>query len=249
MHSINQLSTDTRKPYNASSIPAALLWDIDGTLIDTTDLVVNGLNHVYRMFLNKTMPHEDIRKLVGIPLSKQLSIFGDPASKGISIKEMEAEFIRFWEQRKDQEIILTDVIYVLKKGYMNGIKTALVTSKNRQEIKNTLPRMQIDDYLDLIICADDVKNPKPDPEGVMLALKKLEVRAEETIFIGDSVYDMRAARSAGVRSCAVTWGAATPEMLRDENPDILCNHAEDLVSLLGIPHPKPDDSISGKVSA
>ncbi len=213
----------------------ALLWDIDGTLIDTTDLVISGLDHVYRKFVGKTLPYDEIRALVGIPLVKQLQIYGDFATIGTTQEEMEREFIRFWEERKDQEKVLTIVTDTLIRGFQAGIKTGLVTSKNLSEIANTLPRLGIADYLDCVISADDVRNPKPDPEGILLALRRMGVKPEDAIFIGDSIYDMRAGRDAGVRRCAVTWGAASKQYLLAEAPDIICDNQIDLRRLLYIP--------------
>jgi pyrophosphatase PpaX len=213
----------------------ALLWDIDGTLIDTTDLVISGLDYVYRKFIGKTLPYDKIRALVGIPLVKQLQIFGDFESIGATQEEMEKEFIRFWEERKDREKVFTVVTDTLIRGFKAGIKTGLVTSKNLSEIANTLPRLGIADYLDCVICADDVRNPKPDPEGILLALKRMGVKPEDAVFIGDSVYDMRAGRDAGVRRCAVTWGAASKQDLMAEAPDLICDNQSDLRRLLNIP--------------
>lgn len=213
----------------------ALLWDIDGTLIDTTELVINGLDHVYRKFIGKTLPYDEIRALVGIPLVKQLQVFGDFATIGSTQEEMEREFIRFWEERKDQERVLPAVTSTLIRGFQAGVKTGLVTSKNLSEIANTLPRLGIADYVDCIVSSDDVRNPKPDPEGILLALRRMEVKPDDAIFIGDSVYDMRAGRDAGVRRCAVTWGAATIKDLMAEAPDIICNNQIDLARLLDIP--------------
>ena len=212
----------------------ALLWDIDGTLIDTTNLVIDGLDHAYLKYYGRSMPAADIRNLVGIPLAKQLQILGDPAEHGTTLEEMESEFIRYWEARKDEERILTPVINTLIAGKKAGYPTALVTSKNRVEINNPLPRMGILPYVDLIICADDVTNPKPDPEGVRKALAFFEVEPEEAVFIGDSIHDMRAGEAAGVQRCGVTWGAATEEQIRAENPEFLCNKMDELGKLLRI---------------
>lgn len=209
-----------------------LLWDIDGTLIDTTQLVAAGLDHVYRTFLGRTMPIDEIRAIIGTPLSEQVRVFGDPAQWGVTAFEMEAEFIRYWEGRKHEERLIRAAIDTLIAGKRQGRKTALVTSKNHAEIKNTLPRMGIAGFVDAIITADDVTIPKPDPEGVSLALHLLGSAASDALFIGDTVHDLRAGRSAGVARCAVTWGAAPRARLLAEDPEMVCDDPADLPAML-----------------
>jgi HAD superfamily hydrolase (TIGR01509 family) len=211
-----------------------LLWDIDGTLIDTTHLVAAGLDHVYRTFLGRTMPMEDIRAIIGTPLAEQVRVFGDPAQWGVSAEEMEAEFIRYWEARKHEERLIPEVIATLIAGKRQGRKTGLVTSKNHAEIRNTLPRTGIADFVDAVVTADDVTNPKPDPEGVGQALRLLQSAPSDAIFIGDTVHDLRAGRDAGVARCAVTWGAAPRARLVAESPELICNEPGELAALLGI---------------
>jgi HAD superfamily hydrolase (TIGR01509 family) len=211
-----------------------LLWDVDGTLIDTTHLVVAGLDHVYRAFLRRTLPTDEIRALVGIPLVEQIRIFGDPEELGIKPEEMEAEFIRYWESRKEEERVIPEAIQALAAGKRAGYPTGLVTSKNRAEIANTLPRIGILPFVDTIVCSEDVERPKPDPEGVRLALTRLGAPPEQAVFIGDSVHDMRAGRAAGVRRCAVTWGAAPRPLLLAEQPEYLCDDPAQLARVLGL---------------
>lgn len=222
-------------PHSHTPVPPyALLWDIDGTLIDTTALIVSALDHTYRAFLHRTLPPEEIQAIIGTPLSAQIRVFGEPATLGADPRAMEEAFIRFYESHKHLERVVEGAVEALKAGRRAGKPTALVTSKNDAEIANTLPRLGIAQCVDTIVSADDVCRPKPDPEGVLLALKRLGARPEEALFIGDTVHDMRAGRAAGVRRCAVTWGAAPRALLQAEEPDLLCDSPDDLARLLGL---------------
>lgn len=222
--------TVSRAPFR----PQGILWDIDGTLIDTTSLIVAALDHTYRAFLGRTLPTEDIRAIIGTPLSEQVLALGDPRETGADPLAMEAEFIRYYESHRSLERIVPEAVEALITGKKAGITTALVTSKNREELANTLPRLGIEPYVDLIVSADDVIRPKPDPEGILFALKTLGLDPTRTVFIGDTVHDMRAAEAAGVVRCAVTWGAGPRVALVAEAPDYLCDDPTDLVSLLSI---------------
>jgi HAD superfamily hydrolase (TIGR01509 family) len=222
------------KASQVAANPKVLLWDIDGTLIDTTILIVAALDHVYRTFLGRTLPPDEIRAIIGTPLYEQIRVLGPPEDFGADPEAMEAEFIRYYEANRDKERIIPEVVDTLIRGKMLGRPMALVTSKNRAEIANTLPRLGIAEYVDFIVSADDVSVPKPNPEGVLLALAALNAKPEEAVFIGDTVHDLRAGRAAGVRRCAVTWGAAPRALLLAEEPEIVCDDPLALSALLGL---------------
>ena len=217
----------------SSSPVRARLWDVDGTLIDTTKLIVAALDHVYCTFFGRTMEPERIRGIIGIPLREQVAMLGAPEDFGTSVALMESAFIQFYEANREMERIIPEAVEALVAGKRAGFRTALVTSKNDEELANTLPRLGIAPYVDAIVSADDVRNPKPDPEGVRLALNRLNSQPAKAIFIGDTVHDMRAGGAAGVRRCAVTWGAVRSRLL-EENPEYICDSPGELASTLDI---------------
>ncbi|MCS6777998.1 MAG: HAD family hydrolase [Chloroherpetonaceae bacterium] len=215
--------------------PSCLLWDVDGTLIDTTALIAESLDMVYRRFYGRTLPPERLRALIGTPLKDQVRIFGDPETFGVSAATVMQAFIHHYETNRHRERILTDVTQLLIAGKRAGIPTGLVTSKNQQELANSLPRLGIADYIDVAITADDVTRPKPDPEGIQMALHRLQIpqaQWPQVVYIGDTVHDMRAAHAAGVRPVAVLWGAGPPELLAAQNPERLCATPQELKAYL-----------------
>lgn len=209
-----------------------LLWDVDGTLTDSTSLITESLDYVYRKHFGRTLPPDALRALIGTPLWKQIRVFGDPEALGCDAQAIMHDFIAHYEQQKTRERILYPVISLLIEGKKRGSRTALITSKNKEELNNTLPRLGIEDHIDFAITADDVANPKPDPEGLLLALGRLDVRADAAVYIGDTVHDMRAARLANVRGIGVTWGAGARTLLEKESPFRICDTPEELRSLL-----------------
>jgi HAD superfamily hydrolase (TIGR01549 family) len=214
---------------------ACLLWDIDGTLIDTTILITDALDHIYRRFFGQTLPYEELRALIGIPLKKQIRVFGELDTWGIEEEVITADFIAYYETHRHEERILTEVISVLIEGKTRGLPTGLVTSKNDAEITNTLPRLGIADHVDVIVSADSIAHPKPDPEGLRLALQRLAIppeRLSSVYYIGDTVHDMHAAHAAGVQSIGVTWGAAGRARLAAETPSFLCDTPDELRRVL-----------------
>ena len=216
----------------------AFLWDIDGTLIDTTALIVQGLQHVYQTFLKRSLPFDTIRGIIGIPLAEQIRILGDPALYGADPAAMEREFIRWYEAHANQERIIPEAIQALKEGKRAGHPTAVVTSKNRAEIANTLPRLGIEAWVDVVVSAEDVEHPKPFPDPILAALKALCVPATHALYIGDTVHDAQAARAAGVLFCGVAWGAAGREALLSQNPDLFCEEPAELSVVLNLRLPQ-----------
>ncbi len=212
-----------------------LLWDVDGTLTDSTELIADALEYVYQTYCHRSLPYEERRALIGTPLKKQIRVFGEPEAFGQTEQVLIDGFIAFYEANRERERILHPVLAVLIEGKRRGLPTALVTSKNREELANTLPRLEIADYLDATITADDIARPKPAPDGLLRALSLLQVAPEKfgmAVYIGDTVHDMEAARGAGVRGVGVTWGAAGRARLKIEAPAFLCDTPDDLRRLL-----------------
>ena len=212
-----------------------LLWDIDGTLIDTTTLITRSLDFIYRKYFGRTLEYDELRALIGTPLKSQIRVFGELDQFGVDEQEITNDFIEFYEARRSEERILQDVIDILIEGKRRGDPTGLVTSKNDDELTNTLPRLGIAEHLDTVVSADDVMIPKPDPEGMRLALERLGIRgpaASQALYIGDTIHDVRAANAAGIRAVAVTWGAGSRADLEAESPAFLCDTAEELRHLL-----------------
>jgi len=211
---------------------SALLWDVDGTLTDTTALITESLDFTYRKNFGRTLPDSEMRALIGTPLRMQIRVFGEPEEFGVEPQAAMEDFVQHYERNKARERILEPVVALLIRGKREGLPTVLVTSKNHEELRNTLPRLQIADYVDFAVTADDVQNPKPDPEGLKQALCRLGISGQSAVFIGDTVHDMRAARLAGVRGIGVTWGAATRAQLEMEDPATICESPQNLEALL-----------------
>jgi pyrophosphatase PpaX len=215
----------------------AVLWDVDGTLIDTTALIVGALDETYMLFVGKSLPTSKLRELIGIPIDRQMRIFGDPESFGTTVAEMSEGLIKHYERRREQERPIVEAIEALIYCKRQGLKTALVTSKNEEELANTLPRLGISAYCDAIISADIVApDYKPHPKPVLTALELLGVvNPKAALFIGDSIYDIRSGKAAGTLTAAVLWGAATESTLRMENPGYIISSPDDLLTKLFAP--------------
>jgi HAD superfamily hydrolase (TIGR01549 family) len=217
------------------SPPSALLWDVDGTLTDSTALIAEALDLIYTRFYGKQTTYDERRGLIGTPLKNQIRIFGEPEQYGTTEEEVFAAFIGCYEAGKHRERILDDVIAVLKQGSERGLLSALVTSKNREELANTLPRLHVSNCIGIAVTADDIPNPKPAPDGILLACSHFGLTDDQrktACYIGDTTHDMQAAKSAGVRAIGVAWGAAGRTRLQSESPEFIADNPQELFNYL-----------------
>ena len=234
--------TATQPPYRCA------LFDIDGTLVDTVELIVRALDHTFRKHLGVQISRDELRRTIGLPLHQQVRLFDHLVDFVPDHRAMEADEIAYYESHRHLEQVIPEAVEALKEAKRAGMRVALVTSKNRLELETFLPRLNVNGWIDAVVSSSDVARPKPAPDPVLAALKRLQASPSEAIFVGDTIYDIQCAREAGVRVIAVGWGAHPVEVLRAEHPDWLfeepvqlreffesLRHAEQEVARVGIP--------------
>lgn len=207
--------TATQPPYRCA------LFDIDGTLVDTVELIVRALDHTFCKHLGVQISRDELRRTIGLPLHRQVRLFDHLVDFMPDHRAMEADEIAYYESHKHLERVIPEAVDALKEAKLAGLRIALVTSKNRVELETFLPRLNVNGWVDVVISSSDVARPKPAPDSVLAALQKMSVLPQEAIFVGDTVYDIQCARGAGVKVVAVGWGAHPVEVLRAESPDWL----------------------------
>lgn len=219
--------TATQPPYRCA------LFDIDGTLVDTVELIVRALDHTFRKHLGVQISRDELRRTIGLPLHRQVRLFDHLVDFVPDHRAMEADEIAYYESHKHLEQVIPEALEALKEAKRAGMRVALVTSKNRLELETFLPRLNVNGWVDAVVSSSDVARPKPAPDSVLVALERLQASPSEAIFVGDTVYDIQCAREAGVRVIAVGWGAHPVEMLRAERPDWLFEEPAQLREFIG----------------
>ncbi len=185
------------------------------------ELIVRALDHTFRKHLGVQISRDELRRTIGLPLHKQVRLFDHLVDFAPDHRAMEADEIDYYESHKHLERIIPEAVEALKEAKRAGLRTALVTSKNRQELEMFLPRLGVNGWVDAVVSSSDVTRPKPAPDPVLVALQRLGARPQEAVFVGDTVYDIQCAREAGVQVIAVGWGAHPVPVLRAESPDWL----------------------------
>jgi HAD superfamily hydrolase (TIGR01549 family) len=113
-----------------------------------------------------------------------------------------------------------------------GIKTALVSNVGKRGLVKALQKLELHPFFDMIVTRNDVKAPKPNSEGIHLALHQLQVKKENTFFIGDSLDDVQAAKNASLRVVIILGGENVKPDLLSANPDLLVQTYDELIAYL-----------------
>ncbi len=213
----------------------AVLFDLDGTLADTIELILRSFRHTMRTHLGEVPPDERFLEIIGIPLPTQL--------RGFARDEGEAELMRLtyvaYQRDVHDEMVapFPNAALVLSDLRRSGTRLAVVTSNDTRVARRTLEVCGLWGSVDAVVCADEVAEPKPHPESVHKALELLGLggRVEETLFVGDSPFDLRAGRAAGTYTAAAVWGAFSRDALAVEKPNF---YLSDLLGVLKTSSPR-----------
>ena len=214
----------------ADSDWSAILFDLDGTVADTVDMILACYRHTMQVHLGEAPPDERWLTGMGTPLVKQLRGFARSQEEGEAMLETYQTY-----QRSVHHSMVTPfpgIPAVLEEMTERGIPLAIVTSKRREMALWTLDVCGQRQRFPTVVTADDITKGKPDPEPVLLALEWLGIApSPRVLFVGDSVHDVRAGQEAGVRTAAVTWGPFAADELQVVGPDFLVGEPGDLLPL------------------
>jgi pyrophosphatase PpaX len=209
-----------------------VLFDLDGTLIDSVRLILDSYHHT--LAAHGLAPMDDAHWLAGLgtPLRVQFRHWSDDPER---LEAMIATYRDYNLTHHDAMVTAyPGAVEMVRAIRAAGYRTGLVTSKNRPGALRGLRLVGLDGAMELIIGPDEVKNPKPHPEPILTALEMLGEPAAGALYVGDSVHDMESGRAAGVRTAAVLWGPFDREDLAATEPDHWLERPEELLELLGI---------------
>jgi pyrophosphatase PpaX len=208
-----------------------VLFDLDGTLADTVELILMSYRHTMRTHLGAAPPDGRWLSTMGIPLRDQLAAFARSPAEGEAMLET---YTTFQRSMHDQMVKpFPGACEALAELRERGSRIAVVTSKREEVARRTLAVCDLASHVDALVCADHVQRGKPDPEAVHVAMAYLGVEgyAAQVLFVGDSPFDLRAGRAAGTRTAAVCWGGCTRATLQAERPDYVLERWEELFAV------------------
>jgi pyrophosphatase PpaX len=196
---------------------STFLFDLDGTLIDSVELILRSYRHTMRLHRGHE-PADDVwMQGLGTPLWVQFRQFSDDPAE---IEAMVATYREYNLAHHDALVRPYDgVVQAVLALRDQGKTLGLVTSKMRSGAVRGLRTAGIEDAFQVIVGSDEVTHPKPHPEPVLIALERLGAAPESAVFIGDSRHDLECGRAAGVKTAAVLWGPFDRAHLADLEPD------------------------------
>ncbi|RAV02761.1 pyrophosphatase PpaX [Paenibacillus sp. YN15] len=209
----------------------AVLFDLDGTILNTNELIIASFLHTLEGETPRVYTREDIIRNFGRTLVDQMREY-----TGLqNVERYIAKYREFNIERHDELIMdFPHVGEVLEKLHRAGLRLGVVTSKIRKTSLMGLERFGLTPYLDAIITVEDVTEPKPHGEGILKAAAILGVKPEETLMVGDSQYDILAAKHAGTRVAGVAWTAKGEDYLSGLGPDYMIRDMRELLEICGV---------------
>ena len=212
---------------------STFLFDLDGTLIDSVDLILRSYRHTMRRHRGHE-PSDDVwMQGLGTPLWVQFRQFSDDPAE---IEAMVATYREYNLAHHDEMVRpYQGVVEAVRSLHRGANVLGLVTSKMRSGAVRGLRIAGLEDAFDVIVGSDEVTHPKPHPEPVLIALERLGAPPESAVFIGDSRHDLECGRAAGVKTAAVLWGPFDRAHLADLEPDYWLERPADLSLLARAP--------------
>ncbi len=206
----------------------ALLFDFDGTLLNTNELIIQTFMHV----LNERFPGQfspkDCLKFIGPSLKQTFNDIAPGEEEALIAK------YRAWNIEHHDELVsqYPDVVSTLEQLKAQGIRLAIVSTKRNDTIDRGLSILGATHLFNVRIGTDDVHNVKPDPEPVLLALERLGINKDDAIMIGDNSHDIEAGHRAGVRAAGVAWAIKGEAYLQQFQPEYILHHMTDLLDIV-----------------
>lgn len=179
-----------------------IVFDVDGTLIDTERAVFSSYQKVIFEEFGRYYEPEEIKPAFGVPTPEALARLGFK-----NIEEAEGKYHRYLMEAFCHAKPFEGIIEVLAALKHQGITTGVVTSRNKAEVEEDACFQGLAQYFTYVICADDTEKHKPDPEPLLTVVKRAEKELCKTLFIGDTHYDSACAKGAGVDFALALWGA------------------------------------------
>ena len=204
-----------------------VLFDFDGTIVDSGGIILASMRHATRTVLARDYTDHELMRNVGGPglEAQMLEIAPDQAEELVRVYREHNESIH------DELESCPGMEDVLRTLQAQGRRLGIVTAKRHRTVQLAFEHLPLAHYFDTIVAGDDTRMHKPHPDPILLALERLAATPDEAVYVGDSPYDMQAAKAAGVQAVGVTWGKIHDAGALSD-ADVVVDTTEELVAAL-----------------
>ncbi len=210
----------------------AVLFDLDGTVLDTNELIFSCLDYATNLHRGIGFPRQLLENNVGQPLADLFRLVCEPGDGDAAVEAMVQTYRRHQEKREASIVWCAGMDVVLRELLQRGVRLAIVTTKMRAVATRQLARVGLHECFETVVGFDECTRPKPDPEPFRLALDRLAIDASQAVAVGDSAADILGARAAGVTAFGATWGCFNVAALQETRPDRLLATPAELLALV-----------------
>lgn len=205
-----------------------VLFDLDGTLVDTIELITSSYDYALGAVLGTSRPPEQVRSWIGRTLRSALA-----EDYPEHVDELEAAYLR-WNRANTARLLrpYAGVETMVRDLLDAQVRIGVATSKRQESAATALRLVGLTDLIDVVAAMEDTSTHKPDPAPLLHAAARLSSPPEHCVYVGDAAVDVRAAQAAGMSAIAVTWGAGVRDELAAVQPEAIVDSVADLTVLL-----------------
>lgn len=206
-----------------------VLFDLDGTLIDTIELIRESMRYATATVLGEALPDDVLMRNVGVPLITQMREFSEEHA------EVLLTTYREHNHRVHDSMVreYPGIEAALERFSAAGLRMGIVTSKSRAVAMMGIDRFSLMRFFEVLVACDDVPVHKPEPYPLLHAATQLGVDITRCAYVGDSPHDMSASVAAGSVSIAALWGGFTRERVLEPGPEYAAESIADVEAILG----------------
>ena len=203
------------------------IFDIDGTLTSTNQLIFDSFNFIAKKYLNRTFTDEEIISMFGPTEDVILNEWC-----GAKFEEARAEYYKYYSDNHWKAKLYPGIKEILDYLKNKKFPLGIFTGKGREAAMITLQRLGVDHYFDLIVTGDDVANHKPSAEGILKFVNHFALKNERVLMIGDSVSDVKASKEAGIKVASALWNSYGKDKIKTLESDYYFYYVDELRNFL-----------------
>ncbi|WP_457624844.1 HAD family hydrolase [Persephonella sp.] len=205
------------------------LFDLDGTLIDSSKDIAVAVNYALGKLGRASLPEEEIIKHVGYGGRKLIEGVLNTADEDIIEEGVRLFREYYFSNPAEYTVLYPYVREILEKLKESGKKVGIVTNKYEDISRQIVKKLKIDGYIDILVGGDTTQKKKPDPEPVLYAVKNLGSRPDISVMIGDSEADVKAGKDAGLKTVLVGYGFGKKDVAMRYNPDFVVKSLREIL--------------------